>query len=420
MKELFIDRLGHRGEGIARDGDARLFVPYALPGETVLAEADGEQARLVEIVTPSPDRIAPVCPHYGTCGGCAVQALRPAPYADWKRGLVETALRNAGLTLPVAPLVDAHGAGRRRATFHARMDRGQARVGFMAARSHNIVEIDACPLFAPELDGALAAARALAQILAARGKPLDIAVTATRDGMDIELRGAGPLEDHEIGALIKAAQAHDLARLTNHGRLVTLRRAPHVAVGPAQVPLPPGAFLQATQAGEETLAAMVLEATRGAKQVADLFCGVGAFALRLARQARVSAFDSAAGAVEAMRAGARAASGVKPLDAEVRDLFARPLSAQELSPFEAVVFDPPRAGALAQAREIAASAVPLAVAVSCNAQSFARDAAVLISGGFEARRITPVDQFRYAPHVEIIAVFSRGSGQKRAKRRLLG
>ncbi len=420
MRELRIDRLGHRGEGVARDGDARLFVPYALPGETVMAEVEGEQARLVEIVDASPDRIAPICPHYAHCGGCAVQALRPEPYGEWKRGLVEAALKNAGLSPPVEPLVEAHGAGRRRATFHARMGQGEARVGFMAARSHEIVEIDACPLLAPSLSGALPAARAIARILSGRGKPLDIAVTATLDGMDVDVRGAGPLDAKEAGALIEAAKAHDLARLTNHGRLVALRRAPHVAVGPARVPLPPGSFLQATEAGEEALAALVLEATRGAKHVADLFCGVGAFALRLARRARVAAYDSSAGAVEAMRAGARAASGLKPLDGEVRDLFARPLAASELSPYDAVVFDPPRAGAMAQAGEIAKSQISLAVAVSCNAQSFARDAAVLISGGFRAERITPVDQFRYAPHIEIVAVFSRSFGQKRAKRSLLG
>ncbi len=420
MKVLRIDRLGHRGEGVAREGDTRVFVPYALAGETVLAEVEGEQARLVEILSPSPDRVPPICPHYAHCGGCAVQALAAARYDEWKRGLVETALANAGLSLPVEPLVAAHGAGRRRATFHARMDRGKARVGFMAARSHEIVEIEACPLLAPTLAGALPAARAIAQILAARGKPLDIAVTATLDGMDVDLRGAGPLDSREASALIDAAQAHDLARLSNHGQLVALRRAPHVAVGSARVPLPPGSFLQATEAGEEALALRVLEATRGAKNVADLFCGVGAFALRLARQAKVSGYDSAAAAIEAMRAGARAAAGLKPLHGEIRDLFARPLTALELSPFDSVVFDPPRAGALAQAAEIAKSEVPLAVAVSCNAQSFARDAAVLISGGFTARRITPVDQFRYAPHVEIVAVFSRRHGQKRAKRSLLG
>lgn len=420
MKRLIIERLGNRGEGIASDGGARVFVPYALAGETVMAEIAGEQGSLVEIIDASPARMAPICPHYSQCGGCAVQTLRQDAYAAWKRGLVELALRNAGLSLDVEPLVDAHGAGRRRVTFHARMERGQARVGFMAARSHQIVEIDACPLLVPELCGALPAARAISQILAARDKPLDLSFTSTLEGMDVDLRGAGPLEEHEAGALIKAAEAHDLARLSNHGRLVALRRAPSVAVGSTRVPLPPGAFLQATDAGEEAIASLVIEATRRAKRVADLFCGVGAFALRLAPQAKVSAYDSATESVEAMLAGARAASGLKPLDAAARDLFARPLSAQELAPFDAVVFDPPRAGALAQATEIAKSPLKLVVAVSCNAQSFARDAAILISGGFSARRIVPVDQFRYAPHVEIVAIFSRGDGQKRPKRSLLG
>jgi 23S rRNA (uracil1939-C5)-methyltransferase len=420
MKRLLIERLGHRGEGVARDGEARVFVPYALAGETVLADVEGEQARLAEIVDASPDRIPPICPHYAHCGGCAVQALRAPAYAAWKRGLVETALRNAGLLLPVGPLVDAHGAGRRRVTFHARMEEGRARVGFMAARSHELVEIDACPLLAPELAGALPAARAIARILAGRGKPLDLAMTATLDGLDVELRGAGPLEEHETGALIAAAAAHDLARLTNHGRLVALRRQPFVMVGPARVPLPPGAFLQATQAGEEALGALVLEAAQGAKTVADLFCGVGAFALRLAGRARVGAFDNAAEAVDAMRAGARVTSGLKPLDGAARDLFARPLTSQELEPFDAVVFDPPRVGAIAQASELAKSKVRRVVAVSCSAQSFARDSAILIKGGFATKKITPVDQFRFAPHVEIVAVFSRGEGQKRPKRSLLG
>ncbi|HEY8162108.1 MAG TPA: TRAM domain-containing protein [Methylocystis sp.] len=420
MRKLHIERLGHRGEGIARDGNARVFAPYALPGETVTAEVEGDQARVVEIIEASRERIAPFCPHYAHCGGCAVQAMAPSAYAEWKRGLVVTALRNAGLSADVAPLVDAHGAGRRRVTFHARMEKGHARVGFMAARSHEIVEIGSCPLLVPELAGALPAARAIAQILAARGKPLDLAFTATLDGMDVDLRGAGPLEEHETSALIEAAEAHDLARLSNHGRLVALRRPPLVQIGPARVPVPPGCFLQATEAGEQAIAARVLEATRGAKRVADLFCGVGAFALRLVQGARVSAYDSAVEAVEAMFAAARGAAGLKPLDGAARDLFERPLSAQELAPFDAVVFDPPRAGALAQAGEIARSQVKTVVAVSCSAQSFARDAAILLKGGYSVTRIVPVDQFRHSPHVEIVAIFSRGEGQKRPKRGLLG
>lgn len=420
MKELHIERLGHRGEGVARDGAGRVFVPYALAGETVLADVEGEQGRLVKIVEPSPERIAPICPHYGHCGGCAVQALRPEAYAQWKRGLAEIALRNAGLDLPVEPLVDAHGAGRRRVTFHARMQDGKARVGFMAARSHEIVEIDTCPLLVEELAGALRAARDIAQILAPRGKPLDLSFTATLAGMDVDLRGPGPLEEEETRALIAAAGAHHLARLSNHGRLVALRETPMVSVGPAQFPLPPGAFLQATAVGEEAIAREVLAAVSGAKRAADLFCGVGAFALRMAQKSRVTACDSGAEAVAAMLSGARGVTGLKPLEGEVRDLFARPLTVQELAPFDAVVFDPPRAGALAQAHEIARSTVEKVIAVSCNAQSFARDAAILIKGSFAVRRIVPVDQFRYSPHVEIVAVFLREAGEKRLKRRLLG
>jgi 23S rRNA (uracil1939-C5)-methyltransferase len=419
-QRLVIERLGARGEGVAQLGGRRVFVPYALAGETVTADVDGEQARLVDIVDAAPERIPPICPYFEDCGGCAVQALRPDAYAAWKRGLVETALANAGLTANVAPLVDAHGAGRRRVTFHARFESGEARVGFMAARSHRIVEIDACPLLAPELDTALAAARAIAAVLGPRGKPLDIAVTATLGGLDIELRGAGPLDDSETGALIAAADAHGLVRLTNHGRLVALRHAPQIQIGVATLTLPPGAFLQATQAGEQEIAARVRKATEKAHSIADLFCGVGAFALRLAQRAQVKAYDLDAAAVAAMRAAAQSAQGLRRLDGVERDLFARPLRASELNGFDAIVFDPPRAGAAAQSAEIAQSDVPTVVAVSCSAQSFARDAAILLKGGYVIREITPLDQFRYAAHVEIVATFEKASERKAAKRRLLG
>lgn len=419
-ERLFIERLGHRGEGVAHIGDRLVFVPYALPGETVSVEMNGDRARLIDIVDASPQRIASICPYFGACGGCAVQTLAFDAYAAWKRGLVENALRNAGLSLDVAPLIDAHGAGRRRVTFHARMAGGRARVGFMAARSHAIVEIDACPLLVPELSGALAAARAFARILAPRGKPLDIAVTATLEGMDADLRGAGPLDEHETSALIAAAAAHDLARLTNHGRLVVLRRAPRITIGEATLALPPGAFLQATQQGEEAIAALVCKATKDARNAADLFCGVGAFALRLAQRARVSAYDSATGVIAAMEAAARSTQGLRAIDGGARDLFVSPLSARELEAFDAVIFDPPRVGAPAQAAEIARSKTPIVVAVSCNAQSFARDAAILLSGGYRARETTPIDQFRYSAHVEIVAVFVKEGARKPAKRRLLG
>lgn len=407
-RTLVIERLGHRGEGVARTADGLVFVPFALPGETVLAETNGERARLLDIVAPSPERIEPFCPHYGICGGCAVQTLAPEPYARWKRGLVETALRNAGLEIEVAALVDAHGAGRRRATFHARIDRGGVRAGFMQARSHDLVEIDACPLLEPGLERAPSVVRALARALASRGKPLDVVVTNTLNGLDVDIRGAGALEEGESRALLELAETLDLARLANHGRLVALRRPPTIRVGDTLVTPPPGAFLQATSAGEQTIAALVEKAIPSdARRVADLFCGLGAFALRLAGRARVLAVDGDAPAVDALIRAARGSESLEAVEAETRDLFRRPILPAELEPFDAVVLDPPRAGAEAQARALAKSNVRRIVSVSCNAQSFVRDASILLKGGFVARVATPIDQFRHSPHVEIVALFER-------------
>ena len=407
MEKLVVERIGHRGEGVARLGERLIFVPYALAGESVAAEVQGDHARVIEILEPSRDRITPICGHYGVCGGCAVQALAPDAYGQWKRGLVVAALRNAGVAAEVAPLIDAHGAGRRRVTFHARTAAGRARVGFMQARSHEIVEIDACPLLEPGLAPALPAARALAKALAGKGKPLDIAATLTLEGLDIDLRGPGALSEDEAKAVIAAAERHDLARLSNHGRVVALRRKPRVAVGEAVVALPPGSFLQATTAGEEEIARHVLAAVGGAKRVADLFCGLGAFALRLSAHARVRAYDNDAEAIAALTEAARAKAGMRLAQAEARDLFRKPLDARELSEFDAVVFDPPRAGAAAQAEQLVKSSVDKIVAVSCDAHSFARDAGILIAGGYALGEVTPIDQFRFSPHVELVATFSR-------------
>ena len=248
LARLEIERLGARGEGVASQEGRRVYVPYALPGEIVTADVQGERATLVGIAEPSPDRIAPICPHFGTCGGCAVQTLAAPAYAAWKRGLVVAALARGGVAAEVGPLVDAHGAGRRRATFHARTDPdGATRVGYMRARSHEIVQIDVCPILGPRLDGALAAARALAAALATSGKPLDIVVTGTEAGLDVDLRGHGTLGEGQRKRLVAVALGHDLARLSNHGVIVLETRKPTLAFGAARVSPPPGAFLQATE-----------------------------------------------------------------------------------------------------------------------------------------------------------------------------
>jgi 23S rRNA (uracil1939-C5)-methyltransferase len=409
-ERLTIEDLGHRADGVARAGGATVYVPYALPGETVeVASVPGhpDRRRLVAVEKPSPQRIEPFCKHFGVCGGCAIQHWQDEPYRAWKRATVVEALAQARLACEVAPLIDAHGAGRRRMTLHARLGTHEVlKVGFAAANSHDIIPIDRCPILDPGLYGALDAAWALAEPLIATGKPLDIQMTATLNGLDVDVRGSGPLPASAIAKLSAVASQHRLARLTRHGELVLMRAPPAVKMGTATVALPPGSFLQATAAGEETLAALVIEHCGRARQIADLFCGVGPFALRLAAKAKMSAFDSDALSIAALQRAA-GTPGLKPVRAEARDLFRRPLVAQELRGFDCVVFDPPRQGATAQAERLAGSKVPVVVAVSCNPATFMRDARILVDGGYRLESLTPVDQFRHTPHVELVARFSR-------------
>ena len=410
-ERLVISHVGNRGDGIADATSGSLYVAFALPGETVEVETDAghpDRRHLLQVIEASAERIAPICPHFGTCGGCAIQHWNMDRYRAWKRGTVTDALSQAGLNAPVDDLIDAHGEGRRRATFHARRGNHDVlEVGFSAARAHHVIGIDACPVLSPALDGAIAAAWAIAEALKPARKPLDIAVTATEGGLDIDVRGSGELNAARTGSLARIAEALKLARLTRHGELIAQRAASTVTMGRARVALPPGAFLQATAAGESELARLVCAHAGKAQNIADLFCGVGPFSLRLAERARVSAADIDAQAIAALKTAASMTQGLKPVETEARDLFRRPYVATELKRFDAVVFDPPRQGAEAQARELAKSAVPLVIAVSCDRNTFARDARILVDGGYRLKAVTPVDQFRYSFHVEIVARFER-------------
>ena len=408
--ELDVRRVGAQGDGVAEGPSGPVFVPYGLPGDRVRAEVAGERGRIVALVQPSPERVEPECTHFGRCGGCLLQHWSLAPYLSWKRSLVEEALKREGLEADILPVVDAHGAGRRRVIFHARQYGARTVVGFAERKSHAMVALDACPVLAPSLARALPAAQAVAVALAPRKKPLDLQVIATDTGLDMDVRGSGPLPPALLGAVAELAERFNLARLTRHGELVIQRAAPVLAMGAARVALPPAAFLQATAEGEAVLSAAVRTATEGARTVADLFCGVGTFALRLADRARVHGVESNAAAVAAMMQASHA-PGLKTVSGEARDLFRRPLMAQELAAFEAVVIDPPRQGAEAQAHELAhrtpSSKLERLVYVSCNVATFARDARTLAAGGWRMGPVMPVDQFRFSPHVELVAGFTR-------------
>ena len=397
MIELSIESIGQHGDGIAHFGGDRLFVPFALPGEHIRAERDGSRANLVEVLQASPDRIEPPCPHFTQCGGCSLQHLSPSAYAAFKRNLVIEPLRRVGLEPPVAELVDARGAGRRRTTLHVR----GREAGYMRARSHDVFDLDTCPILVPTL---AAAAPRIARALGPLAGQCEASFTLTDTGLDLSVRSERKLRSEQLASF---ARDHRLARLIFNGEPVYMARVPTLRMGKSVVELPPASFLQATAAAEETLAALVVAGVGQAKTVADLFCGVGPFALRLAGQARVYAADSDRQAVAALQKAVNHTQGFKPVTTQARDLFRDPLAPIELERHDAVVFDPPRAGAEAQARELGRSKVKTIVAVSCDPTSFARDASILAGNGYKLLKVTPVDQFAYAAHVELVAIFRR-------------
>jgi len=416
-ERVTIQRLGAKADGIATTAEGPVFVPYALPGETVEIDRDRARAQLLQVIEPSPERETPFCPYFGECGGCATQHMRHGFYQAWKRDVLVQTLRHARIDAPLDPLIDAHGEGRRRVTLHVRFPDGAMHVGYMAARSHHVVEIDHCPIAVPALQRAApTVARAIGVHLAKTRKPLDIQITATRAGLDVDIRGHGPMKDKDRLGLAELAASLDLARLSLHGDVIVERRAPALLMGRAAVVPPPGSFLQATERGEATMAEFAVEACQGAKRVADLFSGCGPFALRLAERSEVHAVETDKGSVAALDKAARATPGLRRVSVEARDLFRRPLLLPELNVYDAVVIDPPRAGAEAQARQIAASKVPLVVSISCDAATFARDAAILMESGYRLERVVPIDQFKHSPHLEVIGILRRDTAGKKRRR----
>lgn len=410
-RELLIERLGARGDGVARIDGGMTYIPFALPGERVSAGPSRDASRtLVEVLRPSPDRVAPVCRHFGVCGGCRLQHIETGAYLAWKREQVRIVFAARGLDVQVAPIMTFPGARRRRAALTARRDKRSVILGFHVMRSHEIIGIAECPVLAPEIERALPAlARIGAEASGLNPWPgIVLDVLRADNGLDVLITGTGGvLSPLARERLAKEALAAKFLRLTEARDTIYETAAPFVRFGPACVTPPPGAFLQAMVEAEAAMAELVCAAAGKAKRVADLFCGLGAFTFPLARRAEVLAIDSNPAAVEALARAARGTSGVKRITAKARDLFRAPLSPTELKDFDAVVFNAPRAGAKTQAESIARSNVPAAVAVSCDMATLARDARILLDGGYRIETIMPIDQFQYSAHVEAVAVFRR-------------
>jgi 23S rRNA (uracil1939-C5)-methyltransferase len=349
-----------------------------------------------------------ICRHFGTCGGCTYQDMQPDDYGSFKRQIVLDALAREGLgDTVVDEVVQIRPATRRRATFKSEKHDGTTLFGFHAAASHTIVNMLECRVLTPELARLVPFLREMTGERLKNGAKAELYVVQADNGFDVALHGV-PADAASTTWAARWMERLRLSRVTAGGQIIAELGAPTVAIGRANVHLPPLAFLQPTRDGETVLQQFVLAAVGQAKYVADLFAGVGTFALRLAEGARVHAVDADGAALDALEAAARMARKLKPISVLSRDLFRRPLGAGELNAFDAVVLDPPRAGAVQQARELAGSKVEHIAYVSCNPASFARDARLLAAGGYRLGSVTPVDQFIWSSHIELVARFSRG------------
>lgn len=411
---LRIDRLAPQGDGMVATPEGPVYVPFTLPGELASLAVTKQRGTVMALLETSPDRVEPPCRHFGphgengTCGGCSLQHAGDALYHGFKRQLVVDALAQRGIETEVAPLVLARPGERRRVTMTARRTEKAMLLGYNQAESHHIVSVVECPIASPGIVSRLNAIRRIAAALSSDADPFRITILETAVGLDLSVDGLKPLSDrHRRHVVDTVLGVPGLARLAVAGEILVEPVRPVLDFGGVAVSPPPGGFAQASRIAEAAMADLVLAHLGKAKRVADLFAGSGTFSLRIARQARVHAVEGDAKALQALDSAARAMQGLKPVTVEKRDLFRRPLMVSELKAFDAVVFDPPRAGAEAQCEDLARSAVPIIAAVSCNPVTLARDLSVLIKGGYRVTSVTPIDQFLWSSHVEAVATLVR-------------
>jgi 23S rRNA (uracil1939-C5)-methyltransferase len=407
--KVLIERLGHHGDGIGHSLDGQqIFTGGFLPGEEVEGTLDGDRLTDARILTPSPHRVKPPCQHARTCGGCLIQHGADSFVAEWKTGIILGALAGQGISAPLRPIVTSPARSRRRATLTGKKTKSGAMVGFHARASDMLVEVPNCQLLHPDLMAAMPALEAFARIGATRTQDVTLTVTQSMDGMDISVANARTADMSLQMDLARVVEAHQIARLTWNGDVVAMRMPPRQQMGRARPVPPPGAFMQATAEGEVALLAAVQEITADARRITDLFAGIGTFALPLAERADIHAVEGEASMTEALQKAANRTDNLHRLSTEARDLFRRPLEPDEFKGVEAVVIDPPRAGAEAQIATLAQTKVPRIAMVSCNPATFARDARVLINAGWSMDWVQPVDQFRWSAHVELVGAFRRG------------
>ncbi|EJF81518.1 23S rRNA (uracil(1939)-C(5))-methyltransferase RlmD [Candidatus Bartonella washoeensis] len=404
---VIIDHIGARGYGISNTLYDSVYVPFTLPGEVATITLCGKYGKLITLEEKSPERIEALCQHFENCGGCVLQHWRSDAYCSWKRQLVVDALKRYGIDIFVSPLIECGYHSRRRITLTALATQQGCVIGFNRYLSHDIITLKECPVTRLEIMSKLEDIKVLCTLVSNHNKRFHITITSVENGLDVALNGCVVREERIRQKMIHTALARGITRLSVEGEVLVEREKPFVYFGDVCVEFPTAGFLQATFEAENIMSNIILAHLKKAKNAVDLFSGVGTFALRMAKKVNVYAVENNGAALANLDRAARFATGLKTVTCEKRDLFRRPLSAKELERFEYVVFDPPRAGAQEQVRELAKATIPRVVAVSCNPVTFARDLSLLVAGGYTIEKIIPIDQFLWSPHVEIVAVLRK-------------
>ncbi len=405
---LQIERLAHKGDGEANTEHGITHIAGTLPHEIVDADIVGERGRLVKVITPSADRVAPPCPAFGSCGGCSLQHMRFDAYLSWKESQLKKTLQSRNIDLKINPIICVAKESRRRVTFAMERQGKNKIFGFHHARSNKIVDIQHCLLLTPVLNANLSALKELGSLLCPKKDTLKIHVLDTSNGLDVRMDGFEAYPDFKTEQqLITLALNNAIARLHLGNELLIETIKPSLIFGKTEITIPPGGFCQATQESQDILSRLVCQHMEGAKYIVDLFSGSGTFSLPLLEKARLHAIEGDESSLIALKEAHSKNPNLKPLTLEKRDLFRRPLSAKELDKFDGLVLDPPRAGAREQVAEIARSKHKKIVYVSCSPASFARDASILLKAGFHLAELTPLDQFIFSHHLEFVGIFER-------------
>lgn len=406
--KVTITRLGHHGDGVGEINGKPVFVPFSLAGETLEIGDGGAKRNIVSVVEASKNRAQPFCELFGRCGGCQLQHMEHNAYLVWKNELLVEAFSREGIAIQPEEIRHYQRNSRRRAVLTAKKSSDGFTLGFSERGSHQTIDVQTCPILTPGLNAALKDVHALLNAIAIEKGDIRINMLEAQNGIDLAFYFAGKASDKKLRDLISKPSAQKFIRLTVNSEIVFESKKPILSAGMAFVSPPPEAFVQASIEAERDMVELVTKHLEKCKKVADLFSGFGVFALRLAENSQVYAAETSTPALAAMDRAWRETGGkLKALSHEKRDLFRRPMNVKDLKHFDGAVFDPPRAGAEAQARELAKSKLRKIAAVSCNPQTLARDIKILIDGGYKIVSATPLDQFAYTPHLETVVLLER-------------